>query len=207
MKKTLMEELLIYGKIIGKYKLDLEHINDINKKYEKAKDHLSSYGPRLAGRLDSELNMMTVIQSTTAFKKLSSFIDDYINTCKKYKLLQNLSYNLEIIGCWMNDMKAGEYNPAHTHHDNTGYSTVLFLSIPEFIDDTKDSHKFKDGQLNFINVNGSSSTSYVPEVGDFYVFEASHMHLVYPFKTKNPNDIRRSMSFNFLLTKNEIKTN
>ena len=203
----MIKKIYIDERFVAKFTVPKKYIKDLNLRYENAKTHLNSYGARLAGRLDSELNMMTVIQSTTAFKKLSSFIDDYINTCKKYKLLQDLSYNLEIIGCWMNDMKAGEYNPAHTHHDNTGYSTVLFLSIPEFIDDTKDSHKFKDGQLNFINVNGSSSTSYVPEVGDFYVFEASHMHLVYPFKTKNPNDIRRSMSFNFLLTKNEIKTN
>jgi len=174
-------------------------IKDLNKSYEKAKDYLHSYGPRLAGRLDSELDLMGIIQDTKIFKRITDCMDDYINTTIKYNLLEPGPHHLEIIGCWMNDMKAGEYNPVHTHHNGTGWSSVLFLKIPHFINDTKDPHKFKDGALTFINVDGQSSNHIEPKVGDFYLFRASHMHSVNPFKTVNPGDIRRSMSFNFII--------
>jgi len=59
-------------------------------------------------------------------------------------------------------------------------------------------HKIKDGQLGFINVDGISTNWFAPKVGDFYIFEAKHQHSVMPFKTRNKNDIRRSMSFNFI---------
>ncbi len=72
-----------------------------------------------------------------------------------------------------------------------------FLKVPKFIDDTKDPHKFKDGQLCFI-MHGNSCKYLNPKVGDFYIFRANHQHCVMPFKTKKPNEIRRSMSFNFI---------
>ena len=36
-----------------------------------------------------------------------------------------------------------------------------------------------------------------PEVGAIYVFPSWLSHGVYPFRAKDPNGIRRSMSFNF----------
>ena len=48
---------------------------------------------------------------------------------------------------------------------------------------------------DFLNEN--SNTEVIPSVGDFYVFRADHAHGVYPFRAKDPNGIRRSMSFNF----------
>ena len=95
-------------------------------------------------------------------------------------------------------MREGEYNPPHTHHDNTGWSSVMFLKIPEFINDAKDPHKFSDGQLGFTSVDGANMTWMEPVVGHFYLFEAKHQHCVMPFKTKIKGEIRRSMSFNFV---------
>ena len=95
-------------------------------------------------------------------------------------------------------MVAGEYNPPHTHHDGSGWSTVLFLKVPKFINDTKDPHKFKDGQLCFM-MQGNTCTYVTPRVGDFFIFRADHQHCVMPFKTKHLTEIRRSMSFNFTL--------
>ena len=65
-------------------------------------------------------------------------MNDYIETLEKVNLYTGTK-KLEILSCWINDMKEGEYNPPHTHHDNTGWSTVLFLKIPEYIDDSKKS--------------------------------------------------------------------
>jgi hypothetical protein len=199
------DKLIIFGKIICKYKIPLYMIKDLNKRYEKAKDYLHSYGPRLAGRLDSELDLMGIIQDTKIFKRITDCMDDYINTTIKHNLLEPGPHHLEIIGCWMNDMIAGEYNPVHTHHNGKGWSSVLFLKIPEFINDAKDPHKFKDGALTFVNVDGVTSNHVEPRVGDFYLFRANHMHCVNPFKTKKPDEIRRSMSFNFIIKDKEKK--
>ena len=193
----------LQGKAIGKYKISKKNLNDFNNKYEKAKKNLVSYGPRLAGRLDSELDLMPIIQGTLAFKSITECMKHYIGSLSKFRLLKPGLHDLEIIGCWMNDMVAGEYNPPHTHHNNTGWSTVLFLKVPEFINDARDPHKFKDGKLVFVAPDGISCEYYDPIVGDFYIFSANHMHCVLPFKTKKPNEIRRSMSFNFIIKENK----
>ncbi len=189
---------IISGKMIGKFKMSKKDVHDLNNKYEKAKSHLEDYGKRLAGRLDSELNIIPIFEKTSAFQFITKCMETYITQSIKHQLCVPGSYNLNILSCWINDMKSGEYNPPHTHNETLGYSSVLFLKVPKFINDSKFSHKFKDGQLCFINAGGRSCKYLKPKVGDFYLFEADHQHAVMPFKTKN-NEIRRSMSFNFIL--------
>tara|TARA_Y100000310_G_scaffold324073_1_gene385482 strand:+ start:1242 stop:1826 length:585 start_codon:yes stop_codon:yes gene_type:complete len=185
----------VFGKIVKQYKVPINEIKDFNNRYEEVKKDLDSFGPRLAGRLDSELQFTKILESTEAYSTLVKCIDDYITDSVKFDTLDQ-GGPLEILSCWINDMKPGEYNPPHTHHNLSGYSTVLFLKIPEFINDAKDPHKFKDGQLGFVGVDGVGTTWIEPEIGDFFIFHANHQHCVMPFKSVN-NEIRRSMSFNF----------
>ena len=193
-------EVITDSFFIGHYKIANKYIKDLNKRYEAAKDGLNSYGSRLAGRLDSELEMLNIIQSTDSFPQIVKCMEKHMKQSIEFKCLPSQSYALDIIGCWINDMKAGEYNPPHTHHDGSGWSTVLFLKVPEFINDAKDPHKFKDGSLCFIM--GGNTTYYItPKVGDFYIFHARHQHCVMPFKTKDSKGTRRSMSFNFIANK------
>ena len=124
-------------------------------------------------------------------------MNNYIQDIEKLRIYKPRK-KLHILSCWINDMKEGEYNPPHTHHDNTGFSTVLFLKVPEFINDVKEKHKFRDGKICFIGHDGTYSEWAQPKVGDFFIFEANHIHAVMPFKVKNKGDIRRSMSFNFI---------
>jgi hypothetical protein len=187
----------IFGRIVKRYDMPLDAIDDLNYKYEEHKKNLGSFGPRLAGRLDSELEFTHHIGKTKIAKHIVDCMNDYIETLEKVNLYEG-SKELEILSCWINDMKEGEYNPPHTHHDNTGWSSVMFLKVPEFINDVKDPHKFKDGQLGFTDVDGVHTTWMEPEVGHFYIFEAKHQHCVMPFKTKIKGEIRRSMSFNFI---------
>ena len=198
-------KIYVHGKIILKFKIDKESIDDLNKKYEDHKNKLDSFGKRLAGRIDDEKNITSIFEKTKAFRPIINCMGDYVEELKKFGLLEAGTYNLDILSCWVNDMKSGEYNPPHTHHDNIGFSTVLFLKVPEFINDVTEPHKFKDGQLRFIGVDGVNGTWVEPKVGDFYIFQADHQHSVMPFKTKEPGKIRRSMSFNFLATPHEKK--
>jgi len=196
-EKRMKAQTLVFGKMVKRYDMPLEAIDDLNNRYEDRKKELKSFGHRLAGRLDSELEFTHLIGKTKIAKHIVDCMNDYIETLEKVDLY-NGKKQLEILSCWINDMKEGEYNPPHTHHDNTGWSSVMFLKVPELINDTKVPHKFKDGQLGFIGVDGISCTSIEPQVGHFYIFEASHQHCVMPFKTKIKGEVRRSMSFNFI---------
>lgn len=195
------EQTTMFGRIVKKYEMPLEAIEDINLRYEKEKAKLNSFGPRLAGRLDSEKEFTHLLGQTKISKNIVDCMTDYIDTLEKVGLCSERK-PLEILSCWINDMEEGEYNPPHTHHDLTGWSTVLFLKVPEFINDAKDPHKFKDGNLGFTSTDGVGTVWFEPKIGDFYIFEAKHQHCVMPFKTKVKGEIRRSMSFNFI-QKNE----
>tara|TARA_R100000963_G_C4640607_1_gene104255 strand:- start:120 stop:809 length:690 start_codon:yes stop_codon:yes gene_type:complete len=197
--EILDQKLLVFGKIVKKYKLSKEEIKNLIKVYDTHKKKLFSYGPRLAGRIAIEREMMSIIESTTAFNSIIKCMNDYINTSIEYNLCDPGPWNLSMIGCWMNDMKSGEYNPPHTHHDGSGYSSVLFTKVPDLINDAKDPHKFEDGNLALVGVDGMSSTWIKPKVGDLYLFRADHQHMVMPFKTKKKDAIRQSMSFNWVL--------
>ena len=188
----------LFGRIVKRYNIPLDAIQDLNTRYEAHKEKLNSFGPRLAGRLDSEKEFTHLLAEAEASKYIVDCMNDYINTLDDLGKFDQ-EKKLKILSCWINDMKEGEYNPPHTHHDTTGWSTVMFLKVPEFIDDTKDPHKFKDGKLGFIGHDGIYTTWTDPEVGHFYIFEAAHQHCVMPFKTKVKGKIRRSMSFNFVV--------
>ena len=186
----------IFGRIVKKYQLPLDKIEDLNLKYEEVRKNLKTFNHRLAGRLQSELDFTEILQSTSILKDIVKCMQDYVDDLKKFGLLTTYN-NLNILSCWINDMKQGEYNPPHTHHDLTGWSTVLFLKVPEFVRDTEYENKFRDGLLGFITEDGLRIEWTEPKVGDFYIFEACHQHCVMPFKTKINGEVRRSMSFNF----------
>ena len=196
-EESMESQCYTFGRIIKKYNIPLNFIDDLNKRYEDHKKSLNSFGPRLAGRLDSELEFTHKISECEISATIVDCMNDYIESLEKINLFIG-SKKLQILSCWINDMQEGEYNPPHTHHDNTGWSTVMFLKVPEFINDAKDPHKYKDGFLGFSDVDGQHSTWFEPKVGDFYIFEARHQHFVMPFKVKNKGEIRRSMSFNFI---------
>ena len=195
-EKRMKAQTTLFGKIVKRYDIPLDQIDDFNVTYEINKKNLNSFGHRLAGRLDSELEFTHLLGETKMAKTIGQCINDYVDTLEKLGIFEE-EKKLHILSCWINDMKEGEYNPPHTHHNRTGFSTVLFLKVPELINDTKDPHKFQDGRLGFIGPN-DTCTWMEPKVGHFYVFEASHQHCVMPFKTKVKGEIRRSMSFNFI---------
>ena len=205
----MLSQTTMFGRMVKCYNLPMDEIKELNNKYEENKNKLNSMGSRLAGRLQSELEFTELLQTTNIFKNITQCMSDYIETCQQVGLFNQNFYNipkdskhknLEILSCWINDMKEGEYNPPHTHHDQTGWSTVLFLKVPEFINDAPETaqQKYKDGKLGFIGHDGITCQYMEPEVGHFYIFEARHQHCVMPFKTKIKNDFRRSMSFNFI---------
>ena len=73
-----------FGRIVKRYDLSLKDINDFNTRYESHKEKLNSYGPRLAGRLDSELEFTHLLGETSISKYIVDCMNDYMET-----LIQN----------------------------------------------------------------------------------------------------------------------
>ena len=193
----------IYGRFIKRYEIPLDLIDDLNDRYEKKKKSLETAGRFLVGRIQTELKILPFLQSTKIWPTFDWCIKDYLVHANHFGLSEDATPNVALTNCWINDMVSGEYNPPHTHYDGIGFSVVLFLKIPEIINDIEGDHKFRDGQIGFFD--DTSTRWKIPKVGDFYIFEAVHQHCVMPFKTKKPGDIRRSMSFNFCIEKDVRK--
>ena len=63
-------------------------------------------------------------------------------------------------------------------------------------------HYEADGQITFMNNTGTdlrfanAQVSFNPEPGDMYIFPALQHHMVWPYRSEDPNDNRISLSFN-----------
>ena len=106
-----------------------------------------------------------------------------------------------ITSMWFVNQKSEEYNPAHVH-SNCSISAIGYLKTPKEKLKSKKSFYDTDGKLSFINNAGADSRWSVPILNlepvaqDFYIFPALQTHLVYPYKSRNPQDTRVSISFN-----------
>ena len=105
---------------------------------------------------------------------------------------------------WIISQKDNEYNPVHAH-TKCHISTVMYLKIPEYLPSRKPG-KNVEGSITFFNNSakdlfwGNPQITNQPEVGDFFVFPASQLHTVYPFRTADGKGERRSVSFNASFT-------
>ena len=193
-----MSKTFVTGRIIKRYEIPLEQIKELNDAFDSRKNNLEDKGPKLAGRINTELSAIDFVPKLSIMDTIKRNMNDYIVSLNNFDLADNPVYNLKILSMWINDMQPREYNPPHVHHDKTGWSTVMFLKVPSFINDLKHKHKFRDGSLGFILPNDDVKF-FTPEVGHFYIFEAAHMHFVLPYKTNDEDPTRRSMSFNFVI--------
>ena len=106
---------------------------------------------------------------------------------------------------WFVRQRPGEYNPMHIH-TNCKISAIAYLRTPkQQVRDRKD-HYSSDGKVTFSNNTGTDLTfanyqcSFEPKQGDMYVFPALQHHMVWPYRSADPNDERISISFNADMT-------
>jgi hypothetical protein len=106
----------------------------------------------------------------------------------------------QIKDMWTVSQKDNEYQPMHMH-PNAPVAAVMYLKIPDFLP-SRNPTRNEDGTITFINnvgkdqVWGTPFMTLHPEVGDFFIFPSSQLHLVYPFRTADGMGERRSVSFN-----------
>ena len=194
-----MEDSFFYwGPLLFKTKIDnyKKILNKVKKEY--------SYNKNLASHLDE-----TFIFNPNEFKKnIDKAFNNYLNFYETYynTTLSNKKY--DVTASWVNFMKAGDFNPPHTHGDD--FSCVLYLKIPDLLKKENDSYEGRDksgpGGIQFIygeeRIHCVTGVGLKPEEGDMLIFPANLRHVVNPFKSKCT---RISMSANFKLQQTRRK--
>ena len=93
---------------------------------------------------------------------------------------------------WVNIMLPGDFQPLHRHTGSLSY--VWYIDVPQIIYRDNDEYERKEpdgsspyGEIHFHwpslrEPNFLGTRKIRPETGDLLIFDASHQHVVYPFK-------------------------
>ena len=189
-------DFVFLGQSVLKYQVPLEVFVGLNELYETQKKHLPNANKQLAGKIPDEVSLfyagptnkkmhMHDYVSEDIKKWFYSSFDHYL----KWNKIQE--YNMSINSIWVNEMKAGDYNPVHIHQGKifTGLSSVMILKLPKDMGpELTRPDQPMNGQLQILgNAGGQFVTAdYSPKtkIGDFYVFPYDVRHCVYPFTNK-----------------------
>ena len=189
-------ESIFLGQSVIKYQVPLEVFVGLNELYETKKKHLPNASKQLAGKIPDEVSLFYggpnsekmhqhSYVSEDVLKWFYSIFDHYLKWNKTVK------YRMDINSIWVNEMKAGDYNPVHIHQGKipTGLSSVMILKLPkDFGPELARPDQPMNGQLQILgSVAGQFITAdYSPrmKIGDFYVFPYDVRHVVYPFTNK-----------------------
>ena len=196
MKLTVNFESITLGQSIIKYQVPLEVFVGINELYETKKKHLPNANKQLAGKIPDEVSLFFSGPTTEKMHAHSYVSEDilrwFYSIFEHYlKWTKTRKSNMNINSIWVNEMKAGDYNPAHIHQGNiyTGLSSVMILKLPKDMGpELTRPDQPMNGQLQIL---GSASGQFVTadyspkmKIGDFYVFPYDMRHVVYPFTNK-----------------------
>jgi len=209
-------ESIVLGQAIIKYQVPLEVFVGLNELYETQKKHLPNANKQLAGKIPDEVSLFYAgptskkmhahsYVSQDILKWFYSIFDHYL------KWNKTLEYKIDINSIWVNEMKAGDYNPVHIHQGKlwTGLSSVMILKLPKDMGpELARPDQPMNGQLQILGgVNGQFvKADYSPrmKIGDFYVFPYDMRHVVYPFTNKKEK--RRTLSCNCDVAYNPVSS-
>ena len=149
-----------------------------------------SYNYKLAGHLNNQF-LYSIETQNWFYKEIHPIINAYREGHCKFHGIKNLPVELSFDDLWINYMKAGDFNPAHTHGGD--YSFVLFAHVPKKL--IQEQEKFegtsaKPGMLMFEFTQqarprwSTTGVNVKPNPGDFFMFPALLQHWVVPFKSK-----------------------
>ena len=162
-----------------------------------------NYGCALVGQIKEEVRISNeLLEKENLYNIFQQYLGDYIAYCLKESCIHyNNKHTLEVAvtDMWFNEMKAGEYNPAH-FHTKCYVSSVLYLKIPKNRPKRNiECKEDKDGTINFIDRSvspdllQSGMLSIQPQEGEMYIWPSSLLHCVYPFLG---DEVRRSIAWN-----------
>ena len=186
------------GEIIVKFEMPKQFIDDINNVFDEKEETAVDWTTQLAGKIKKEKLVNNLLSNDMKIIFQSCF-QEYMRKCGT-TLVQ--THQLVLDNAWINDMFAGEYNPAHFHASKNslvGLSSVLFLKVPDTYGKEIVNHSNPaNGHLEFIGGQqhslAISQIRLSPKVGDFFIFPYTLVHTVYPFS--GTDQVRRTLSYN-----------
>jgi len=196
--RTINFKFYYFGPFLYSTKLTEEEVNIILDICDKQKG--KDCREKLAGHLKEEF----ILPNDKIMEVLQPYFNSY---CKALFETRGQTINkLTMTAAWVNYMKAGEFNPPHTHLGiKNSLSCVLYLNIPKNM--TKEKYigtSYPPGSISFLygeNLkNNITEVTSIPEVGDFYIFPSWLKHFVSPF---NSTGVRISVSANIVEEKND----
>jgi len=204
------------GQSVCGYTVPLDIFNTINGIYENNFVNLPDAHKQLVGKIKKENSLFfngAENNKMHPHNTLPPYVLNWFKSVFEHYLAFNkiYEYKLALQSIWVNEMKAGEYNPIHIHQGSiyTGLSSVMILKLPT---DMGPEHAREDipmnGKLQIIGAaNGQfAKTDYSPksEERDFYIFPYDMRHCVYPHT--NSNAVRRTLAANMDVDYNPVKT-
>ena len=189
-------DFIFLGQSVLRYQVPLEVFVGLNELYETQKKHLPNANKQLAGKIPDEVSVFYAGPSNKRMHTHSYVSEDILKWF--YSIFDHyLKWNkikdarMDINSIWVNEMKAGDYNPVHIHQGKsfTGLSSVMILKLPKDMGpEIARPDQPMNGQLQIL---GSASGQFVTadyspqmKIGDFYVFPYDVRHVVYPFTHK-----------------------
>ena len=139
---------------------------------------------KLAGHLSEEYKL----DAAELGPKLAVYLEAYSIGYNQWRGGGGMQPKATLLGIWINYMKAGDFNPPHSH--GADLSFVAFPDIPKEI--AEECAAFKGtmrgpGGISWIYGEGDktciSVVHQLPKTGDIYVFPASLKHYVFPFRS------------------------
>ena len=196
--KQVKTTVFTLGEIILKLKMPANFIEAVNKAIDERGDSMPDWNPQLAGKIKKEKLLNPILNDEIKGTFMMCF-QEYMK--RSGSVLVN-THQLSLDNVWVNDMYAGEYNPAHFHSSKNslvGLSSVLFLKVPDtYGEEYTNNHEPANGHLEFIGGNqhslSMSQMRISPKVGDFFIFPYTLVHTVYPFR--QTEQMRRTLSYN-----------
>ena len=186
-------DFVFFGQTCLKYKTPVEIFAGLTDIYEKRKKELPKANKQLVGKIQDEVSLHYSGPNNDKMHQHNflptELIQWFYSTFKHYLDWNRIEkYNMNINSIWVNEMKAGEYNPIHIHQGKifTGLSSVMIMKLPsDYGVEYSAPGKPMNGRLQ---ISGSSAgqfckPDYSPNVklGDFYVFPYDMRHCVYPW--------------------------
>ena len=151
-----------------------------------------------ASKTDFESRLAGIVNKQVAFRDYNLFeeffgkiFELYADALKKWTGDDSINFKQKyaLDALWANFQGPGDFNPPHDHDGSLSW--VIYLDIPEVLKFENSKYKGRSagpGGITFIYGDGPRESvthhSFVPEVGDMYIFPAWLKHWVFPFKSK-----------------------
>ena len=207
-------DFVYLGQTVLKYKVPQDIFLFLQTIYEKRKKELPKANKQLVGKINDEVSLHYSGEDSDKMHPhnfLPKEIHEWFYSIFKHYLDWNkiYGYQMKINSIWVNDMKAGEYNPVHIHQGMlySGLSSVMVMKLSDdYGKEISAEAKPMNGRLQIIGSAAGhfSKTDYSPNIkeGDFYIFPYDMRHCVYPFSNKKAK--RRTLVCNVDVSYNPV---